>query len=202
MDSLPSKQRAVLEAIIQFIAENGYPPSIQQLCELCDVTSTSTIHYHLSALKKKNFITWNPSERRAITVRPDLIQKKGTLPILGVIAAGSPLQTATDTVETFDLCEDLASDGAYILKVRGESMIEDHIMDGDLVMINPKSRVRNGDVVVALVNGESATLKRFYKENGGLIRLQPANSNMEPIIVRENEVELQGKVEAVIRKHI
>lgn len=199
LESLPTKQREVLETLIHFIAENGYPPTIQQLCERCGVTSTSTIHYHLTALKKKNFIHWNESERRAVTVRDDLIQKKGAVPIMGTIAAGTPLQTVTDTVETLNLSEDLCPDGCYALRVRGDSMIEDHIMDGDMVLVNPKARIRNGDVVVALIEGETATLKRFYQENG-YIRLQPANSTMEPIIVRE--VELQGKVEAVIRQDL
>jgi repressor LexA len=196
MHTLPPKQREVLETIIHFITEYGYPPTIQQLCERCGVTSTSTIHYHLTALKKKNFIHWNESERRAITVRDDLLEKKGRVPVLGAIAAGSPLQTTTDSVEYIDLSEDLCPPGCYALRVRGESMIEDHIMDGDMVLVNPKSKVRNGDVVVALIEGETATLKRFYKE-ADHIRLQPANSTMEPILVREAEI--QGKVEAVIR---
>ncbi len=197
LQDLPTKQREVLETIIEFIQEYGYPPTIQQLCERCGVTSTSTIHYHLTALKKKGFIHWNNSERRAITVSESVFQKKGHLPVLGTIAAGLPLQTVTDAVETLDLAEDLCPQGCYILKVRGESMIEDHIMDGDLVLVNPNSRIRNGDVVVALVEGQTATLKRIYREDGH-VRLQPANSTMEPIIVRD--VEVQGKVEALVRR--
>ncbi len=197
MDQLPPKQKEVLEAIIHFIAENGYPPTIQQLCDRCGVTSTSTIHYHLTALRKKNYIHWNESERRAITVREDLMTKKGKLPVLGVIAAGLPLQTMTDTVDSLDLSEDLCPVGCYVLRVKGESMIEDHIMDGDLVLVNPKASVKDGDVVVALVEGETATLKRLYREKGH-VRLQPANSAMDPIIVKD--VEVQGKVEAVIRR--
>lgn len=196
-DSLPNKQREVLETVIRFIRENGYPPTIQQLCQQCGVTSTSTIHYHLTALKKKGFIHWNESERRAITVHEDLLQPRGCLPVMGVIAAGLPLQTHTDSRETLDLTQDICSDNCYVLRVRGDSMIEDHIMDGDLVIVNPKVPIRDGDVVVALIDGETATLKRFYKERDH-IRLQPANSAMEPIRVRE--VTLQGKVEAVIRQ--
>jgi len=198
MDTLPTKQRETLESIISFIDEIGYPPSIQQLCERCGVTSTSTIHYHLSALKKKGFIHWNPSERRAITVREDLVTKnKKQFPILGTIAAGRPLQTVTDSQQLLDLNEDLVSSDCYILKVRGDSMIEDHIMDGDMVMVNPKARVKDGDVVVALVEGETATLKRLYREKDH-VRLQPANSTMEPILV--TDIQVQGKVEAVIRQ--
>lgn len=198
MEALTGKQQEVLDAIIEFMAGQGYPPSIQQLCDRLGIRSTSTIHYHLTGLKKKGFIHWNESERRAITVREDLIRKKGQFPVMGTIAAGVPLQTTPDTGDMLDLSEDLCSEAAsYVLRVRGDSMIEDHIMDGDLVLVNPKARVRNGDVVVALIDGETATLKRFYKE-ADHIRLQPANSSMDPILVKE--VEIQGKVETIIRR--
>ncbi len=218
---LTAKQREVLNQLLAFVLENNYPPSIQQLCQLCGVSSTSTIHFHLSALKKKGLIDWNPSEKRAISIREDLrdeyrssqhraedtespeafspeTTRNGVLPLLGSIAAGSPLQTLNDTVERIDLSEDLCPPGCYALKVRGTSMIEDHIMDEDVVIINPKARVREGDVVVALIDQEMATLKRFYREKDR-IRLQPANSEMEPIFVKD--VHIQGRVEAVIRKY-
>jgi repressor LexA len=219
-NDLTAKQQEVLNQLLAFVLENNYPPSIQQLCQLCGVSSTSTIHFHLSALKKKGLIDWNPSEKRAISIREDLrdeyraaqhraedevpletvsseVPKNGLLPLLGSIAAGSPLQTVKDTVERIDLSEDLCPPGCYALKVRGTSMIEDHIMDEDVVIINPKARVREGDVVVALIDQEMATLKRFYREKDR-IRLQPANSEMEPIYVKD--VHIQGRVEAVIRK--
>lgn len=218
-DDLTAKQREVLEQLLRFLHANNYPPSIQQLCQLCGVSSTSTIHFHLSALKKKGLIDWNPSAKRAISVREDLRdayrstasasaqdnlsyeeqeERRGILPMLGAIAAGSPLQTVKDSVERIDLSEDLCPRGCYALKVRGTSMIEDHIMDGDIVIINPKAPIREGDVVVALIENETATLKRFYREKDR-IRLQPANSEMEPIYV--TDVHLQGKVEAVIRRY-
>jgi repressor LexA len=226
MNELTPKQQEVLEQLLIFSQENRFPPSIQQLCGLCGVSSTSTIHFHLSALRKKGFIDWNPASKRAITVRDDirmqwednqeetsksapgkvvLIKKQeddtennGILPLLGSIAAGSPLQTIADSVEKLDLSSDLCPPGCYALRVRGVSMIEDHIMDEDIVIINPKAQIREGDVVVALLDGETATLKRFYKEKGR-IRLQPANSSMEPIYV--TEVDFQGKVEAVLRRY-
>ncbi len=200
IDTLPNKQRQVLKAVIAFIQEHGYSPSIQQLCESCGVSSTSTIHYHLSTLKKKGFIHWNPAEKRAISVDSSLITEAGVLPLLGSIAAGSPLETVTDAVEHINLSQDLCPEGCYALTVRGESMIEDHIMDGDIVIINPKGKVSRGDMAVALVDGETATLKRIYKESNGQVRLQPANATMEPIMVRDVQLEVQGKVEAVIRK--
>jgi len=250
-DDLTPKQREVLNQLLGFVMENSYPPSIQQLCQLCGVSSTSTVHFHLSALKKKGLIDWNPAEKRAISIREDLRdayraaletpeeitgeegsdeaelahishaasrknrrlrgvhadgdpsqdpaeESRGVLPMLGAIAAGSPLQTLKDTVERIDLSEDLCPAGCYALRVRGVSMIEDHIMDEDIVIINPNARVRQGDVVVALIDQETATLKRFYQEKDR-IRLQPANSEMEPIYV--TDVHIQGKVEAVIRKY-
>lgn len=226
LTDLTPKQREVLEKLMAFLQENSYPPSIQQLCQLCGVSSTSTIHFHLSALKKKGLIDWNPAEKRAVSVREDLRdayrlqqggksqptkeeaadeiadddeeEQRGVLPMLGAIAAGSPLQTLKDTVERIDLSEDLCPPGCYALKVRGTSMIEDHIMDEDIVIINPEARVREGDVVVALIENETATLKRFYREKDR-IRLQPANSEMEPIFV--TDVHIQGRVEAIIRRY-
>jgi repressor LexA len=219
---LTPKQREVLERLLAFLHENSYPPSIQQLCQLVGVSSTSTIHFHLSALKKKGLIDWNPAEKRAVSIREDLRdawraansasdgvepetaddeeddEKRGVLPMLGRIAAGSPLQTTKDTVERIDLSEDVCPPGCYALKVRGTSMIEDHIMDEDIVIINPEARVREGDVVVALIDNETATLKRFYREKDR-IRLQPANSEMEPIYV--TDVHIQGRVEAIIRRY-
>lgn len=227
-DDLTPKQKEVLNQLLAFVLENNYPPSIQQLCQLCGVSSTSTIHFHLSALKKKGLIDWNPAEKRAISIREDLRDeyrsmlrhssddrndalnaadeeeetekenKIGVLPMLGSIAAGSPLQTVKDSIERIDLSEDICPPGCYALKVRGTSMIEDHIMDEDVVIINPQARVREGDVVVALIDSETATLKRFYREKDR-IRLQPANSEMEPIYV--TDVHIQGRVEAVIRKY-
>ena len=241
-DDLTPKQREVLNQLLGFVTENTYPPSIQQLCQLCGVSSTSTIHFHLSALKKKGLIDWNPAEKRAISIREDVRDayresrdselepssgekglktassgrnnnsrrgssaedteatenRRGVLPMLGAIAAGSPLQTLKDTVERIDLSEDLCPPGCYALRVRGTSMIEDHIMDEDIVIINPEARVREGDVVVALIDQETATLKRFYREKNR-IRLQPANAEMEPIYV--TDVHIQGRVEAVIRRY-
>jgi repressor LexA len=223
-DDLTPKQREVLEQLLAFLTENNFPPSIQQLCQLCGVSSTSTVHFHLSALKKKGLIDWNPTTKRAISVREDLrdayraqmsqeqhsskrvsinlieeeVQKPGVLPMLGAIAAGSPLQTLKDTMERIDLSEDLCPSGCYALRVRGTSMIEDHIMDEDIVIINPDARIREGDVVVALIDNETATLKRFYREKDR-IRLQPANAEMEPIYV--TDVHIQGRVEAVIRRY-
>jgi repressor LexA len=205
-EDLSKRQRFVMEKIIQFIQEKHYPPSIQQLCDACNVSSTSTIHHHLSVLSKKGFISVNHAGRRAITVHPDFLdnnmdgepqEASHGIPLLGVIAAGQPLQTTVHQTETFNF-SDWIPEKAFALRVRGLSMIDDHILDGDIVMIDPTARIKEGDIVVALVDGETATLKRIYHESDGRIRLQPANAQMEPIYV--NHVEVQGKVLGVIRQ--
>ena len=227
INDLPPKQREVLLHIVDFLRENHYPPTIQQLCKMVGVSSTSTMHYHLSALKKKGFIHWNESERRAITVATNLLDTQDdfnnsdtqarsvipftkpnktatdnkilNIPIKGTIVAGSPLMPATDDdTEKLNVVDSMCFDGAYLLRVRGESMIEDHIADGDLVLINPGARIRQGDVVVALVEGNDTTLKR-YELKGDMVWLHPANSTMQPIVVPSQNVQIQGKVEAVIR---
>jgi repressor LexA len=208
--ALPKKQRHVLEAILTFLQSHGYPPTIQQLCQACGVTSTSTIHYHLTALKAKGFIHWNESERRAITVRDDLVQaatsntevlfSSPTLPVMGTIAAGSPMQALTEISDQWAVGEPWVQKGCYALRVKGDSMIDDHIAEGDLVIINPDTAtIRQGDVVVALVDGETVTLKRYFKESDGKVRLQPANSTMDPIMVWPEQVIFQGKMEALVR---
>lgn len=213
IDSLPPKQRYVLEQLALFLADKGYPPSIKQLCELCGVSSTATMHYHLTTLKKKAFIHWNDSERRAVTLTamaqehfmmasdPDeFMSRQASLPILGSIVAGVPLMPATDATESLDVLDAFCQDKSFLLRVRGESMIEDHIADGDLVLVRPNARVKNGDIVVALVQGMETTLKRL-ENKGDMVVLHPANSTMSPIVLKPSEVEIQGKVEAVIRRY-
>ena len=213
IDSLPPKQRFVLEQLALFMAEKSYSPSIKQLCELCGVSSTATMHYHLTTLKKKAFIHWNDSERRAITLTAmaqehfivpsdveELMLRQASLPILGTIVAGAPLMPLTDATESLDVLDAFCQDKSFLLRVRGESMIEDHIADGDLVLVRPNARVKNGDIVVALVQGMETTLKRL-ENKGETVVLHPANSSMSPMVFPASEVEIQGKVEAVIRRY-
>lgn len=219
--SLSQRQRQVVEAIVQLSRQYGYPPTIQQLCEAVGLRSTSSMHYHLTALKKKAIIDWDLAKKRSVSVNATLIplldggpdaspsiresyadvsthRQAQPIPLLGTIAAGSPLQTTDDAQEMLDLTASAyCPPGCYALRVKGFSMIEDHIMDGDIVIVNPKASVRDGDVVVALVEDEMATLKRIYRENNG-VRLQPANADMEPIFT--TDVRVQGKVETIIRK--
>lgn len=217
---LRTRQRQVIAAVAELTKEYGYPPTIQQLCDVCGLRSTSSMHYHLTLLKNQGFIVWDSKKKRSVCLSPEVqavllehsnasethddsasvTTSNGTmsrLPLLGTIAAGSPLQTTSDTMEWLDLDTNYLPEGCYALKVKGLSMIEDHIMDGDIVIINPKAAIRDGDVVVALVEQEEATLKRLYREEGR-VRLQPANAEMEPIYT--TAVDVQGKVETIIRK--
>jgi repressor LexA len=197
------KQRQILDFINQYIQKHGYSPTLQEIADAIGVKSLATVHEHLQALIKKQLIRKYEGMVRGIEV----IEKKiGNmldgidLPILGFIAAGQPIQTFTDPNSTLSVAPSMisAKKPTYVLQVRGESMIEDGILDGDFVIVERQDSARNGDIVVAILENGLATLKRFYKEPDR-IRLEPANSTMQPIYTKE--VEIQGKVIGVIRKY-
>ena len=197
------KQRQILDFINQYIQKHGYSPTLQEIADAIGVKSLATVHEHLQALIKKQLIRKYEGIVRGIEV----IEKKiGNmldgidLPILGFIAAGQPIQTFTDPNSTLSVAPSMisAKKPTYVLQVRGESMIEDGILDGDFVIVERQDSARNGDIVVAILENGLATLKRFYKEPDR-IRLEPANSTMQPIYTKE--VEIQGKVIGVIRKY-
>lgn len=203
---LTRRQREIYEFIREFIQTKGYAPSIAEIGEHFSLTSPATVHKHLQNLAQKGLIkrSWNRS--RAIEMVPgaDTVGTEASagtveLPLRGYIAAGSPLEAIEDT-ETIPLPWSSGDSDLYVLKVKGSSMIEDHIQDGDYVIVEQRDAANNGETVVALISGESATLKRFYRENG-MIRLQPANASMEPIMVREEELRIQGVVVGVLRKY-
>lgn len=195
---LPPQQLRVYETIRSFIQRCGYPPSIHELNREIGTTSTSTMHYHLQALEKKGLITRQKGKQRTITVNEDA--RPGRLPILGRIVAGQPLTALEDRGEYLDLVAEFYQSDNYVLIVRGDSMIEDGITDGDLVIVQRTPVARNGEVVVALIDGNETTLKRFYREGNGNVRLQPANSAMPPILLPAPRVEIQGKAVAVVRR--
>ena len=201
---LPKQQGRVLETIVDYVREHGYAPSIEELNQILGTTSTSTMHYHLQALEKKGYISRIKGKQRAIQVNKDLLPdapepNKG-LPILGRIAAGMPLLAIEDRSEYLNLAIEFYQPDNYVLIVQGDSMIEDNIADGDMVIVQPTSVAREGETVVALVDNNDTTLKRFYREGLRHVRLQPANSSMEPIIVPREKVQIQGKVVAVVRR--
>ncbi|MDQ3937193.1 MAG: transcriptional repressor LexA [Chloroflexota bacterium] len=205
------------QRIIQFIAatvrERGYPPSVREIASAVNLASTSAVHHHLQALEREGFLERGATQSRALRLTPVAALRAGlagellaqgsamdghALPVVGEIAAGGPIEAYQDASETLSVPQTIAPSGdAYVLRVRGDSMIEAHITDGDYVVIRPQQTARNGDIVVAQVEENSVTLKRFFKEKER-IRLQPANPEYPPQYY--DDVRIQGKLIGVIRR--
>jgi repressor LexA len=201
------RQQRILDVIHAFTAEHGYPPSVREIGERVGLSSSSTIHAHLKALEKRGMISRDPTKPRALrsempagrhgresAASPDAI----VMPIVGKVAAGVPITAEENLEGEFVLPTAFVprSSDAFMLRVQGESMIDAAILDGDLIMVRPQKTASNGEIVVAMVEGE-ATVKRFYRESGR-VRLQPENQTMEPIYA--SDVEIIGRVEAVVRR--
>lgn len=200
MEPLTRKQKDILDYIREFIDGNGYAPSYREIAHFFELSSTGTVAEYISILEEKGYLTKDAMEARAIQLTPafdDGIESLA-IPLSGVIDAGRPIE-AIRTNETIDIPRDMIGQRTFALRVRGESMIEDGILDGDYVIIEQTSNPRNGEIVVALIDNTNATLKRFYNEKSQ-IRLQPANKTMKPMLFRKNRVTIQGKVKGVIRK--
>jgi repressor LexA len=205
MQTLPTeRQERILEVIRDFTEEHGYPPSVREIGERVGLSSSSTVQSHLKSLEKRGLIFRDPTKPRALIATGSAAAPKASslpdaavLPIVGRVAAGTPI-TATENLDgEFVLPAEFArKPGSFMLRVQGESMIDAAILDGDLIVVSPQPDATNGEIVVALVDGE-ATVKRFYRE-AGRIRLQPENRAMEPIFA--DDVTIVGKVGAVIRK--
>jgi repressor LexA len=194
------QQRAerILDYIRETIDERGYPPSVREIAEAVGLASTSAVHHHLTKLEKDGRLQKEATRSRALTLPGSHGAKVVNAPIIGEIAAGQPIEAYEDRTETMALPAELAPrHDTFVLRVRGKSMIEDHIDNGDYVVIQPQDTARDGEIVVAILDDNTATLKRFYKERDR-VRLQPANSEMEPIYARD--VKIQGKVIGVIRR--
>ncbi|MDP9245528.1 MAG: transcriptional repressor LexA [Chloroflexota bacterium] len=194
------QQRAekILNYIRETIDERGYPPSVREIAEAVGLASTSAVHHHLTKLEKDGRLQKEATRSRALTLPGSRAAKLVNAPIIGEIAAGQPIEAYEDRTETMTLPAELAPrHDTFVLRVRGKSMIEDHIDNGDYVVIQPQDTARDGEIVVAILDDNTATLKRFYKERDR-VRLQPANSEMEPIYARD--VKIQGKVIGVIRR--
>jgi repressor LexA len=207
------RKTRILDFIAATLRTRGYPPSVREIALAVGLASTSAVHHHLTILERDGYLERGAAQSRAIRLTPtaairlglssELVPQSATaeahvLPIIGEIAAGGPIEAYQDASETLAIPDILAPTGdAYVLKVRGDSMIEAHIEDGDYVLIRPQSTARNGDIVVAQVEENAVTLKRFFKEQGR-IRLQPANPNYPPQFYQD--VRIQGKLIGVIRK--
>lgn len=200
--TLTKKQKQMLDFVREYSDEYGYAPTFREIMDGLNYSSVATVAQHIENLVTKGFLHKRNNEARSIQlVEVDVdAGKTGSLQILGVIAAGEPIMALDNPQETLQVPEFMIrSDTSYVLKVKGQSMIEDGILDGDYVVVREHKVPRDGDVIVAMLNGESATLKRFYRE-GSRIRLQPANSTMKPIYVDDKQdIEIQGIVTGVIR---
>jgi len=205
--ALTKRQKEVLDFLVGFLNKNGYSPSFEEIARSLKLTSLATVHKHVTTLERKGFIRRGYNQSRSIEVmqlpkpvREQVIQRQAIeLPLAGRIAAGQPLEAVEDR-ETISLGDFARGGNSFVLQVKGNSMVEDHILDGDFIVVEQTQVANPGEIVVALVGGE-ATLKRFYRESGGKIRLQPANSEMQPIVVPASEVKIQGRVIGVLRKY-
>lgn len=199
------KQQEILDFLKKEILSKGYPPAVREICDAVNLKSTSSVHSHLETLEKNGYIRRDPTKPRAIEIMDDSFNYLRTeteitsIPIVGTVAAGQPLLAVENVSDYFPFPADLLpNEETFILKVKGESMINMGIYDGDYLVVEKKKTAKNGDVVVALVD-DSATVKRFYKENGHY-RLQPENDYMDPIIV--DHCEILGKAIRLIRMNI
>ena len=200
---LSAKQAEILEFMKSEILKKGYPPTVRDICEAVNLKSTSSVHSHLETLEKNGYIRRDPTKPRAIEILDENFYNTrcevATVPVIGRVAAGEPILAVENVDSYFPIPTDMLSNReTFILVVKGESMINMGIYDGDYIVVEQCNTANNGDVVVALVD-DSATVKRFYKENGHY-RLQPENDYMDPIIV--DHVEILGKVTGLYRKNI
>ena len=201
MQPLTKRQREILDFLNEFIEQNGYAPSLEEVGRRFGLSSLATVHKHLTNLQEKGFIkrAWNRS--RSMELVPSRVGTRAIdLPLLGNVAAGAPIE-AVVSAETVSVPEDLVGKAdTYALRVRGDSMIDEQIRDGDLVIVEDRKTANDGEMVIALLEGQDVTLKKFYRENGH-VRLQPANETLQPLIVDATQIQIQGVVVGVMRRY-
>ena len=199
---LTKRQREILTFLGSYSEGNGYAPSFEEIASRFNYNSLATVHEHLSNLERKGYIKRSYNESRAIQILPsDAFPKAIELPVLGAVAAGVPIEAVTPG-ETIAVPNEFVrrSGNHYVLKVRGNSMVDAQICDGDYVIVNERQSVDNGEMVIAMLGGSSATVKKFFRERDGRIRLQPANETMSPMYLDENDIAIQGVVVGVLRR--
>ncbi len=204
--TLYKKQKQILEFISQYIQINGYSPTLQEIADSMGLSSLSTVHEHLQALERKNIIKRYEGAVRGIEIVDNSVNANLSiieLPLIGYIAAGEPIEAIENPMATVMVSPDMVSKSkrCFVLQVKGSSMINEGIMDGDYVVLKQQETAENGQIVVALIDEGFATLKTFYREKGGKIRLQPANDKMDPIIVDADQVKIQGVVTGIVRRY-
>ena len=199
---LTRRQKEILDYLGRYIERRGYAPTIEEIGEHFGLSSLATVHKHLTNLQEKGLIkrAWNRS--RALELVPTRVEVKAVeLPLLGRVAAGTPIE-AVQSTETIFVPEDMVGRrDTYVLQVKGDSMIDEQIRDGDFVIVENRRTARDGEMVIALVDGDSATLKKLYREGGGTVRLQPANARLKPIYIDQDRLRIQGVVIGVLRKY-
>lgn len=210
--ALTPRQKQVLDFLVDFTQQNGYSPSFEEIASGLHLASLATVHKHVTALQRKGYLHRNYNHSRSIEVSREYMDSEARrlnrggsdgvngVPLMGRIAAGSPVESVAQE-ETLQFSDFTGSPETYALQVRGDSMIDDHILSGDYVLAERVDSVRDGDIVVALVDGMETTLKRFYNDVDGMIRLQPANATLDPIMVSKDRLQVQGRVLAVLRKY-
>jgi repressor LexA len=202
MVPLTKRQREILDYLNDFIQQHGYAPSLEEIGRRFNLSSLATVHKHLTNLQEKGVIkrTWNRS-RSVELVATRMGGRAVELPLLGYVAAGAPIEAVAGT-ETIAVPEEMVGRReTYVLRVRGSSMIDEQIRDGDFVVVEDRKSANNGEMVIALLGGTDVTLKKFFRDPGGKIRLQPANAAMQPIFVEPDAVQIQGVVVGVMRKY-
>jgi repressor LexA len=199
---LTRRQKEILDFVGRHLERKGYAPTIEEIGEHFGLTSLATVHKHLTNLQDKGFIKRAANRSRALELVPSGMAVRAVeLPLLGRVAAGSPIE-AISSSETVFVPEDMVGRrDTYVLQVKGESMIDEQIRDGDYVIVEDRTSVRDGEMVIALVGGDSVTLKKLYREGEGRVRLQPANRRMKPIYVDQDDLRVQGVVIGVLRKY-
>jgi repressor LexA len=206
--ALTRRQKELMDFLSEFIRKNGYSPSYEEIASGLNLASLATVHKHIQALQAKNYLRRSFNHSRSLEIGERYVTEEQArhsgadfaVQLMGRIAAGTPVE-AIQNPESLHFSDFARSDSTYALQVRGDSMIEDHICSGDFVLVEKNDPVKNGDIVVALVNGDEATLKRYYSEPDGRVRLQPANATMDPIYVDPAQLQVQGRVLAVMRKY-
>ncbi len=196
------RQKELLDFLDRFIEKNGYAPTIEETADHFGLRSLATVHKHLTNLQTKGLIKRDWNRSRALELVPTQVKVQAVeLPLLGRVAAGSPIEAITAS-ETIFVPEDMVGrEETYVLQVKGDSMIEEQIRDGDYVIVENRRFARDGEMVIALLDGESVTLKKLYREGNGRVRLQPANAALQPIYVDQDRLRIQGVVIGVLRKY-
>lgn len=195
------RQKEVLDFISGFVQRNGYSPSFEEIAHGLDLKSLATVHKHITNLQNKGLLQRSHNRSRSIDVLPPRSKSRPSerLPLMGRIAAGLPVE-AIETAESISIGDIIGNREVFALEVRGDSMRDEHIVDGDFVLVEKTRTARQGEIVVALVRDSEATLKRYYIE-GETVRLQPSNAEMEPIFVPISQVAIQGRVLGMLRKY-